>query len=446
MNAVIKENIVIGFVGSFIGVLVLMTLGIEDAVYLGLAFINCVICVCSLFSYRNEPFTTFKINHLFILFFFIFANAVQYAKGSVVSSLDVFLTPTEYRRFQFMLLLILIIYDTLYVHFHKNAHDIRVRSSGDGKVSTKVLVLISLLATIIVVFHFRNNPMRLFFRGIEGQWHTVEDETNVMFSLLFSKIIRPLPFACYLMARNHKANFGSRVVLILLMLVSLFPSALARNAVAMYWLPVVLLAIPLLKKPNIFIITMLAGLLVLFPFFDNFRYFDGSISSLSFDFNYLNTMNFDASQEFMIVMKFKLITYGKQLLGTLLFFVPRGIWPGKPIGSGATLAAQQDAFSNISMPFFAEGYINFGYVGIVLFTVVLAYISAYADKNYWKTKDRNVRSWFRPYYLIMVGAALYIMRGDLLSSFAYTFASMFDMWLVGKIAGRKKVFFRVSLF
>ena len=432
-----KENIIIGITGSIIGVLVLMTLRIEDATYLGLSFINCMICICSLFSYRDRPFTVFKINHLFILFFFVFANAVQYSNGSVVSSLDVYLSPSEYRRFQLLVLIILISYNTLYVYFEKGKRRISERKSYGGLISSNKLLLISLFATVLVILNFRNNPLRLFFRGIEGSWHTVADDTNVMYSLLFSKVLRPLPFACYILAKTHKKKLGTRLCLLFMMLISLFPTALARNAVAMYWLPVVLLTIPVLKKPNVFIISMLVGLLVLFPFFDNFRYYNGSIS-FAFNFNYLDTMNFDASQEFMILMKYKIITFGKQLLGTLLFFVPRMFWPGKPLGSGATLAAQQDAFSNISMPFFAEGYINFGLVGVFLFTIFLSYISANLDKNYWRSGSTSVKTWYTPFYLVFVGAAIFIMRGDLMSSFAYTLATLFDVWLVMRIAKFKK--------
>lgn len=434
-----KENIIIGITGSLIGVLVLMTLGIEDATYLGLSFINCIICICSLFSYRDRPFTVFKINHLFLLFFFVFANAVQYSKGSVVSSLDMYLSPSDYRWFQFLVLIILISYNYLYVYFEKGRRRIKAYSSFGNKISSNKLLLIALFATVVVILKYRNNPLYLFFRGIEGSWHSVKDDTNAMSALLFSKVLRPLPFACYIIAKTQKKKLGTRISLLLMMLISLFPTALARNAVAMYWLPVVLLSIPLLKKPNVFIISMLAGLLVLFPFFDNFRYYNGSIS-LAFNFDYLNSMNFDASQEFMILMKYKIITFGKQLLGTLLFFVPRMFWPGKPVGSGATLAAQQDAFSNISMPFFAEGYINFGYVGIFLFTVFLAFISAFLDKNYWNGRDPRVKTWFTPFYLVFIGAALFIMRGDLMSSFSYTLATLFDVWIVTKLAkiGKKR--------
>ena len=104
------------------------------------------------------------------------------------------------------------------------------------------------------------------------------------------------------------------------------------------------------------------------------------------------------------------------------------------------LAKSMGYLLSISMPFFAEGYINFGYVGIFLFTVFLAFISAFLDKNYWNGRDPRVKTWFTPFYLVFIGAALFIMRGDLMSSFSYTLATLFDVWIVTKLAkiGKKR--------
>lgn len=427
-----KNNILVGLIGFLFGAYLLMTMGLKDPFYFLLSLINCFLCVYSLFAYRDEPYTLFKANHLFILFFLVFANAMHYANGSIVSSLFIELNPDDYQRFQLMMLVIIIVYNVVYYHFHSI---IRIDTSYNSyrEPSTRVLVFLALFAMIIVLFRYRNNVQYLFIRGIEGSWHTVENDTNVMSSLLFSKIIRPLPFACFLIASIYNKSIRVRLFLFLMMLITLFPTSLARNAVMMYWLPVAILLFPVLSKPNVFVLIMLFGLLVVFPFFDNFRYYDGSIS-FSFSFDYLNTMNFDAGQEFMIVMKLKLITWGRQLMGALLFFIPRSLWPAKPLGSGATLAAEQGTFSNISMPFFAEGYINYGLLGILLFTFGIAIVSAFLDKKYWKSSAfaSNIR--ITPYYLILVGAAFFIMRGDLMSSYSFTLATLFDVWFVKKIS------------
>jgi hypothetical protein len=87
-----------------------------------------------------------------------------------------------------------------------------------------------------------------------------------------------------------------------------------------------------------------------------------------------NQGHFDSYQMFMRVISDDIITYGKQLLTTVLFFVPRALWPGKSVGSGHFVSGlSRLSFSNISMNFFGEGYINFGYFGIMLFILLIAY-------------------------------------------------------------------------
>ena len=166
--------------------------------------------------------------------------------------------------------------------------------------------------------------------------------------LLFDKVIRALPFACYVWAEHYKVQKSIRLLLLFLMLMTLFPTALARNATAMYWLPVAFLAFSFMRRENVFVLTMLVGLLVIFPFLDNFRWWGGEIKwSLSFDF--LNQMHFDASQNFMIIMKLKIVTWGQQLLGALLFWFPRSLWESKPLGSGAFVAEQYSDFTNLHL-------------------------------------------------------------------------------------------------
>lgn len=57
-------------------------------------------------------------------------------------------------------------------------------------------------------------------------------------------------------------------------------------------------------------------------------------------------------------------SYGRQLLGAATFWVPRSIWPGKPDNT-AFLIADEIAFPNrnLDSPLWAEGYVDFGWVG-----------------------------------------------------------------------------------
>jgi len=127
--------------------------------------------------------------------------------------------------------------------------------------------------------------------------------------------------------------------------------------------------------------------------------------------------DYDSFHNFIYVIKNNIITYGNQLLGVIFFFVPRSYWPNKPIGSGAQIAMENEfLFSNISMNYFAEGYINYGIIGISIFTIVIAKMNKILDVYHWKVQN----SYFTAMYLFIIGMEFFILRGDLLSSIAYT--------------------------
>ena len=130
-------------------------------------------------------------------------------------------------------------------------------------------------------------------------------------------------------------------------------------------------------------------------------------------------------------------TGGYQLLGALLFFVPRSVWPSKPEGSGNFVgAAQGQTVLNISSPLPAEGIVNFGILGLILFAVVTALICRGVDR--WFLESNSAARLFYPFACLLL---FFMMRGDLLSSFAYTVgytASFFCLCLV--CLGPKAIF------
>ena len=83
-----------------------------------------------------------------------------------------------------------------------------------------------------------------------------------------------------------------------------------------------------------------------------------------------NNVDFDAYSLFARTIEYvqqASITFGKQLLGTIFFIIPRALWQGKPEHSGVIVsAAQGQEFTNLSCPIMAEGYINFGFLRLDL--------------------------------------------------------------------------------
>lgn len=120
------------------------------------------------------------------------------------------------------------------------------------------------------------------------------------------------------------------------------------------------------------------------------------------------------------------ITWGKQFLSAILFFVPRAIWSGKSVGSGAFVIGAQGAdFTNVSSPMPAEGLINFGIFGVIILSWLVSRVCVYIDYNAcsFRSKQnilvRNSFAWNIQYiYCPLVGYFYILLRGDLLSTFS----------------------------
>jgi len=156
---------------------------------------------------------------------------------------------------------------------------------------------------------------------------------------------------------------------------------------------------------------------------DKFRFVKSSIDEIDWtiNFHFLQAGHFDAYQNFTRLISIDYISYGYQLYGPLFFFMPRVIWETKPIGSGHLLAELSNMdFTNISMPLIAEGYINFGIVGSLIFIGLFGLLSKYFDSLYWELKQITSTNIYYAIYYLLIGLSLFILRGDLMSSFAYS--------------------------
>ena len=99
--------------------------------------------------------------------------------------------------------------------------------------------------------------------------------------------------------------------------------------------------------------------------------------------NIFNQLHYDAFANFMGAIKYyqvENVKIGYQLLGSILFFVPRSIWPTKPLSSGEEvgwflLNDYSLHFVNISQPFYWRGLDKFRfYRHINLFNSFCIYI------------------------------------------------------------------------
>jgi hypothetical protein len=106
-----------------------------------------------------------------------------------------------------------------------------------------------------------------------------------------------------------------------------------------------------------------------------------------------------------------LFPYFQQILGPLLFFVPRSIWDSKPRDTGVEIAKQLGlSFQNLSAPWVLEAYANAQLLGLIVTSIFLGfYLSKYDLESF-----QNLRSWLLG--SILIGVLFIVLRGSLLQA------------------------------
>lgn len=406
-----------------------------DILFLVIAGISSI----ALFSYSDRSYSLYKVFYIFVLFFFCIAPAIQFKNG--VSLLFTKFAESDYVITTLYILLSIILYSFFYFIFNKKIRVSNSKSTKIEEIKIKPLklrkeilpLLISSCIFLIYLYINKFNLASLLFRG--GELADRIPISQISF-LILSYFLRPMTMILFLSICITKVTHKIvPLLLFILFVLTAPPTGMARFAAAAMYIPVVMWFIPILRKKNMFVLVLILSLLIVFPFLGNFRHYSGMQNiKIGLDFEQFETLNFDSFSMFMRVLKDDVITHGNQLLGVILFWLPRSIWPSKPIGSGAYIAEKSDLiFSNISMPYIGEGYINFGLLGMVLFVILIAYITARLDKEYWSYVVYKDKSLDKIRYFLLLGLLFFVLRGDMLSSFAYTCGFMLSFKFVKKI-------------
>jgi oligosaccharide repeat unit polymerase len=257
--------------------------------------------------------------------------------------------------------------------------------------------------------------------------------------LVFTVLVRipifvALMFAILLYIDKKKENLLSRsnFLLLLLIIILMILTLVANNPVstARYWVGTIYIGLlfSVIKwnrfTQPIILLFITTVLLIVFPYADIFR------NSLNIEITIrplteimASKGDYDSFQQVMNIVDYTSyfgITYGMQFLGVLFFWVPRTIWFDKPIGSGATVAEGLGyQFTNVSAPLWSEFYINFGFLGLIILFFLYGWGSAKLQIKYEISKRNKMINFYRIFVPVFSAYQLFMLRGDLLSSFAY---------------------------
>jgi oligosaccharide repeat unit polymerase len=231
--------------------------------------------------------------------------------------------------------------------------------------------------------------------------------------------------------KQERRGRWHRVILVMLVLLNLAINNPATSA--RFWSGtivfsvVIVLAAPRLSRRRLshIIIGVTAFFVLLFPLLDLFRWQvslsgaegvtieNPAISLESIDYDGFTQMN--RAQQYVDANG---LSYGRQMVGTLLFFIPRSAWPDKPLASGMAVGIfshQQN--TNLSMPLWGEGYMDFGYAGTFAALFLYGLVVRTMDSRY--EKNGRERSLIAALVPVLSGYQFFLLRGSLMVTMPY---------------------------
>jgi hypothetical protein len=289
-------------------------------------------------------------------------------------------------------------------------------------------------------------------------------------SLVMRRCLLFLPSATLLILLHETVRSGrkllfSRVCVLLLLLMLVFitenPYTEKRNALGPLYI-----ALLLVTFPKFFagwarrMWLLVGGMVLIFPAITIFTHnHEQAVSSVSlaqvsdaivdhyFSINYDSWANIYTAVEIASVHG---VQWGHQLLGSLLFFVPSGVWSTKPLATGIFLADYLIVnysmwFTNLSAPLIAEGYLDFGFFGVILYAGAAAFVVTALNKM----ALRNSK-WVS-FPLAVYGAVflMIVLRGSLMVALGFASAALLafavaSTLLSAQVGVRRRTLKRVS--
>lgn len=377
----------------------------------------------------KRPFSLNKTYWYFNLIFFIMAPLAQYLENYHVWGVE--LTSDTYSLTNALIIL----GNIVHLIFYKNDNEVNFEKETENNksiLSYIFLLTIALMSFALLVMNVGFN--NLFLRAT----NVTEFSDNKMFNTIITSFLKALPVYCFTIAfKNNPKLDLKNCLLILIVFLMNYPVSTTRFWMGAIFIGIILLVFIKNKKQNrvqdiilMLTFTIIFPITYLFHFYSLDYVLQNGMNSFDLATSYLS-VDYDAYSIFGRIINYTNengIVFGKQLIGTLLFMIPRAVWPSKPQATGAFLATVTNQnFTNISSPFVSEGYINFGILGLVVFEFLLAIVSKKLDNNYW---SKNKNKYVALVYPYLIGLLLFYERGALHHAVVYTFCFMLPLLIM----------------
>ena len=411
--------------------------GVSPAVAVSFAVNGALWLSLLLREVRRRAYSLMLIMWTFFLLFFFFAALVQYLNGTFpwvdsLSESQVIATN-----------LVLTLWTASIVLGKKCAEGVMAKRTNLVCLGRPRIMDCTRYVTVFLLGIVLIAAWRLWSVGLSDLWARstsssgLETESSSL-SLLFSHGLQAVAYFCvaYLIfaAKQDRVNLWRAWFAALLMLLVYPPTGISRYAAAAIYLGLLITASRRLKSGSTFLLLLLVGFATALPLLNAFRHeafgevdiletLQSLISKFSTEWTKGDYDAYSMLACTISEVEKSGITWGRQLFGVLLFWIPRSVWPSKPIGSGAYIAGQVGwTFSNISCPLPGEAVVNFGIIGLPLFAFSLGLAMRLVDMTYWSKRDEKRPRLIDAIYPVSTIFLFFMCRGDLMSSFSYLMA------------------------
>lgn len=384
-----------------------------------------IIFIISIYNIFKDK-TPYSLNKTFWYYNLIFnfiAPLIQYLTD--YREWGYILNNDDYLNTNILIIFSLIIYLLFYRRVNKKM--IIKQEETSFEFSKLIKVFLVILSITCLIIGIRNVGFSNLFSRSENNYAISEDG---MFNTIFTHIIKCIPVYTFVLLymKDKKLNIIN-IFLIFTIIILNFPTSTTRFWMGAIYIGIFLLIFNKNIKNNrrfdlliMFTFTIIFSIMYSFKFHDIDYFIKNGIEVKDLTESY-NSVDYDAYS--IIARGLKYVenndyVYGKQVVGTIFFMIPRSIWNNKPTPTGELIAnAQGQSYTNISCPYIMEGYINFGILGVIIFQIVLSMIFCRLDKEYWS--KRNCNKYIKIIYPFLMGFVFYLERGALHPVVVYLF-------------------------
>ena len=461
-----KLKTIVTFLYLCISLLAFVSFNINIPVLISFFLSFCIITIIAYYHLNIETvFSPFLGSYvIFNYLFFFIAPVFQISSLSLVNSRfpnDFIFNSSTVITANILIILFNITFFLSYIYFKKKSRInslVLYEEPIFSKHSTIAILTILLLCTLVVWFNYEYVITNIF----ESIYITNAKSESVSSLLLRKKFLFFLPMAgvvasiSYLKEKN-KLSTNTIVIFICLLIFIIMLFFLKniftekRNTLGPIYIALIYLFYPkFLNSNSKFFLFLFLSMVVMFPLMSSLTHIDATLDQIIEKPNLLyesflrfgtisgafESLHYDAFSNILATLEYveiNGISWGYQLLGVFLFFIPRSIWLSKPTSTGELIGeylmnTTPRNYSNLSNAIVSEGYINFGFFGVVILAIILAYfivkfISWMISKNYFKE--------FISFYFAL--HLLFLLRGDLTNGVSYFVGPLISIYFIPKL-------------